>query len=126
MHTFNHILLVDGDASLCLMLRTVLEDRGYRVALSSGGAEARRILREHHIELLIADNGFRSTAGHDLADYARTLGIPTMLMSAELDGEEALAHGLHPYVLKPFRVGEFTDKVEAVLAGSNAVGTAVS
>jgi len=122
MDKFNRILLVDRDAQLCLMLRSLLENRGVRVAVSSGGVEAHRILREHQIELLVADNGFRSAAGLELADYARTLRIPTMLMSAEFDGEEKLATGPHPYILKPFRASEFTDKVQAVLEGSNVVG----
>ena len=122
MHRAIRILLVDGDVPLRLMLRSVLEHEGYDVALSYGGADARREMDAGEIRFLIVDNGFHSAAGLELADYASTLGIPVMLMAEQRGGDEMLARGPHPYIVKPFRTREFADKVRAVLAAANAEG----
>ncbi len=39
------VLIVDDDPNICLMLRAMLEDEGYRVAVATDGPQALRELR---------------------------------------------------------------------------------
>ena len=115
MMKFQHILLVEKQVDVAQMLRTVLEHYGYRVSTAGGDEDGRPILSSDSVDLLIADVALRSNTGIALADHAETLGIPSLLISGDMERWEALEAGPRPFLAKPFRLAEFTQLISGIL-----------
>ena len=120
MEKFRHILVVDDDHSVRDMLRAVLAELGYRVSLAENGAVARPILDLRDVDLLVADELLRGEKGRALADYARSLGVPTLLMSAHNEIKQDFAGLEQHFIGKPFRLQQFHDEVRRVLSQPKA------
>jgi DNA-binding response OmpR family regulator len=115
MTKFQHILLVEKQVDVAQMLCSALEYYGYQVSVAGGDDEGRSILSREPVDLLIADVALRSNAGIALADHAETLGIPSLLISGDLERWEALEAGPRPFLAKPFRLAEFTRLISGIL-----------
>jgi DNA-binding NtrC family response regulator len=116
MADLEHILIVDGDDDIRNVLRLILDDLGYRVSLAEDGAAARPMLDRLDVDLLVADEIRVGERGSQLAAYAGSLGVPTLLMSAYHQTKEALEGGNQHFLGKPFRLERLRDEVKRVLA----------
>jgi DNA-binding response OmpR family regulator len=116
MTKFQHILLVDRQPDVSEMLRGVLEYCGYRVSVAGGDGDGRAILSRDAVDLLIADVAPRSNAGIALAEHAEELGIPSLLISGDIERMDTLEAGPRPFMAKPFRLAHFTDVISGILA----------
>jgi DNA-binding response OmpR family regulator len=112
---FQHVLLVEKQVDVAQMLRSVLEHYGYRVSTAGSDDDGRSILSREAVDLLIADVALRSNTGIVLADHAETLGIPSLLISGDMERWEALEAGPRPFLAKPFRLAEFTRLISDIL-----------
>jgi CheY-like chemotaxis protein len=72
-------------------------------------------LSSDSVDLLIADVALRSNTGIALADHAETLGIPSLLISGDMERWETLEAGPRPFLAKPFRLAEFTQLISGIL-----------
>jgi DNA-binding response OmpR family regulator len=115
MTKFQHILLVDKQPDVAEMLRGVLEYYGYRVSVAACDGDSRSILSQQSVDLLIADVALRSDTGLALADLAETLGIPSLLISGDIERMNALEAGPRPFIAKPFRLAQFTEVISGIL-----------
>ncbi len=115
MMKFRHILVADHDYDVREMLGSYLETLGYRVSACSSGAEVQRVLARSDVDLLIADETMFET-GHRLADHARSLGVPTLLMSAYEEIKDSMEGGPRDFIGKPFRLEKFQNEVTRVMA----------
>jgi DNA-binding response OmpR family regulator len=115
MTRFQHILLVEKQVDVAHTLRTVLEYYGYRVSVAAGDHDGRPILSQKSVDLLIADVALRSNTGIALADHAETLGIPSLLISGDIERWEVLEAGPRPFLPKPFRIAEFKELISGIL-----------
>ena len=115
MARFQHILLVEKQADVAQTLCSALEYYGYHVSVAGDGDDGRSILSREPVDLLIADVALRSNAGIVLADHAATLGIPSLLISGDIERREALEAGPRPFLAKPFRLTEFTRLISGLL-----------
>ena len=110
------ILLVDDDPEVREIVSDILIDYGHRVFAADGGASALRLLEDTpEIELMITDVRMPDISGLELAARARRArdGIRIILISGYF-----LAHDVGMRVLlKPFRMGELQDAVQAELSG---------
>jgi CheY-like chemotaxis protein len=117
------LLVVEDEASLRNLARTVLEKLGYTVLLASNGCEGLRVVREHQgvpIALVISDVIMPLMSGKVMADELavdRPL-LKILFMSGYTD--DALAqHGvLNPAIallLKPYTPAELARKVRQLL-----------
>ncbi len=113
---FLHILVVDDDVDVCAVVCGMLEDMDYRVSVAKNNTDARAILDNNRIDLLIADQLLRGERGLDLATYAQTLGIPSILISGDGDSIEELEVGQYVFLSKPFRLREFYEKIGDALS----------
>jgi len=105
-----HILAVDDNEMVREVIVTMLQEHGYQVTASDGGASMREILqRDEAVDAIVLDAlmpGERSAA---LALHARTRGIPVVMVSGSPDMiESARANGLQ-MLQKPFRSRELID-----------------
>lgn len=121
------ILIVDDEPSIVECLRDLLESRGHFVLEAGCLSDAVTIVRSSAIEVAFIDGQFprnegdRTTGnfGPLLSKQARTLGVRTILISANLDLTEAERSAGFEALDKPFRLVDVLGAVaEAALAGS--------
>ena len=116
MAKFHHILIAEDDTDVGDVLRLILDELGYRVSLAENGATARSLLDRLDVDLLVADEFMFGERGRQLADYAKSLGVPTLLMSADNETKRELAERRQDFIGKPFRLMKFRAEVERILA----------
>jgi DNA-binding response OmpR family regulator len=110
-----HILLVEDDADLLSVLVQVLEQEGYRVSAAATRAEARAILAQGGINLIVADSVLRGGNGDDVARAATRQGLPVIMISGEPERIARLSGGSDPFLQKPFHAAELIALVKRVL-----------
>jgi DNA-binding response OmpR family regulator len=70
-----HVLIVDDNSAICILLRTVIERRGYSVLAFSEPEAALGHMRERkpHLRFAIIDVGLAGMSGIDFARHLREL-----------------------------------------------------
>ncbi len=120
--TAPHILVVEDEQSLALLLAYNLEAEGYTVERAERGDEAELRLAEAPPDLLILDWMLPGVSGLELCRRLRarevTRTLPVIMLTAR--GEEAervrgLSVGADDYVVKPFSVPELMARVRSLL-----------
>jgi CheY-like chemotaxis protein len=105
-----HILAVDDSAVVRQVIAAMLEKQGYRVTTARDGASMRERLQQNDaVDAIILDVLMPGEPSDSLARYARSLGIPVVMISgsletmtvAEIDGLQLLR--------KPFGFEELTN-----------------
>ena len=103
-----HILFVDDETILAEMAKMMLEQLGYRVTVRSNSLEALTTFQNHPdlFDLVITDQTMPGMTGMDLARRLLRLrpDLPVILCtgySALISKEEASAHGIREFALKP-------------------------
>lgn len=126
-----HILIVEDEEPLTLLLRYNLEAEGYRVETLARGDDADTRLREQVPDLLILDWMLPGVSGIELCRRLRardeTKALPIIMLTAR--GEEServrgLATGADDYIVKPFSVPELLARLRALLRRSKPERTA--
>lgn len=99
-----------------MLLVSVVEQYGYRVAGANERSTAAAILRATRPDLLIADVTLRGGNGDDLAKLAREMKIPVLLISGDPLAIERHRGRTTPRLLqKPFRLSELEKMIEELL-----------
>ena len=128
------VLVVDDRGVDRLLLRKLLEGRGYTVLEAADGEEGFEMARFYEPDLIIADTLMPKMDGFGLLKNIKTdektKKIPCIVYSAVYTGydDEKLARllGAIDFIPKPIDGGGFLRRVEVAIAGANAwVGTAV-
>lgn len=117
------ILLVEDDAALLNMTRSMLERRGYRVLSASSPSEALRLADENAdgIDLVMTDVIMPEMSGHDLAAklLERHPAFKCLFMSGHtadiLAQRGVLEEGVH-FIQKPFSMKELVNGVVETLS----------
>ena len=100
------LVVIDDEPAITEVLRLVLEDEGYRVAVAHNGQAGLRLIREEHPDLVLSDVMMPGIGGIELARRVhRDPGLkdtPVVLMSAGR-GPGRDTEGLcRAFVHKPF------------------------
>jgi two-component system KDP operon response regulator KdpE len=113
------ILVVEDDAELRGVLRTMLESNQYRVVDAATGERGLIAARSHRPELIITDLGLPDMDGATLIGRIRDFStVPILVLSArtmEAEKIQALDAGADDYVTKPFSAPELLARVRATL-----------
>lgn len=120
-----HILIVEDDASLRLVVADNLEEEGYRVTVTSSGEQARAWLLGEDPERLAPDLVILDIMLPDLDGYAlcrelrgHHLETPVLMLTARTL-EDDLVHGFDAgaddFLTKPYRLRELLARVRALL-----------
>lgn len=117
--TMFRILVVEDDAGLRDVLRTLLEAEGYRVIEAETAARALIEARSHKPDAVLADLGLPDRDGQAVIRSIREFSpVPIIVLSAramEADKVLALDGGADDYVTKPFSSTELLARVRAAL-----------
>jgi len=120
-----HILIVDDDAGIRMLLEKFLQRHGYRVSSAASAEDARRRMAELQFDLLVLDIMLPGESGLDLARALRKDGqhVPILILTAR--GEppqrvEGLQLGVEDYMPKPFEPEELLLRLGNILRHRNA------
>jgi CheY-like chemotaxis protein len=116
------ILLVEDEATVRVLARKVLTQRGFRVLEASDGAIALRIAASHvgEIDLVLTDVAMPNLGGRGMVEELRELspGLRVLFMSGyakeEIFPEESSATTT-PYLQKPFTSDSLYSQVRSAL-----------
>jgi two-component system KDP operon response regulator KdpE len=119
------VLLIEDDAGIRSVLRTLLESQHYRVAEADTGTRGVIEARSHRPDLAIVDLGLPDRDGQSVVREIRQFSpVPILVLSArtmEADKVAALDAGADDYVTKPFSATELLARVRAAMRRSARV-----
>jgi two-component system phosphate regulon response regulator OmpR len=126
-----HILVVDDDRRIRELLKSYLQDNGFRATATASAGEAREAMRGLAFDLLIVDIMMPGETGIDFVTALRAsqLGVPILILSALGNPEHriaGLASGSDDYLPKPFEPRELLLRVQSILRRAAPKGETVS
>lgn len=111
--------MVDDDAKTVELVRLYLNRDGYRVLTAYDGAEALRLARESHPDLIVLDLMLPGINGLEVCRTLRNESdVPIIMLTAKTTDQDKLTGlglGADDYVTKPFSPRELVARVRAVL-----------
>src|SRR5215469_7165935 len=114
-----NILVVDDEAQITRVLKTMLSAQGYGIRTAADGQLALEEIKSWSPDLVITDLRMPNMDGLELCRRIRTESrIPIIVLSVkgeETTKVEALDAGADDYVTKPFNVNELLARVRAAL-----------
>lgn len=110
------ILLVEDEPEISRVISDILDDAGFRIEVASNYADGVVLLNASQPALLIANVLLPGGGdGHRLAEAARSLGVPTLLVSGHPEVIlEQEARGI-PFLAKPFRLSELKRVIQTLI-----------
>jgi len=125
MEASPHILVVDDHPEIRDGLSKYLDAHGFRSTPADSATTARRIIKDHAIDLVVLDIMMPGEDGLSLCRHLReTVNTPVILLTAmteETDRIVGLEVGADDYVSKPFNPRELLARIKAVLRRTNSL-----
>ncbi len=119
-----HILIIDDDADMRVLVRTTLEAMEHSVEEASDGKDGLAAAQSSQFDLIISDMNMPNMTGWELLrslkSRPQTSATPVIALSAHQtpeDYDEAYREGCAAYIQKPLKLEHLMDKVNEVLAG---------
>jgi len=114
-----NILVVEDEQKLNKLISDYLAQEGYKVTSVFTGKDARRILDNQEIHLIILDWMLPDERGLDICkDVRSNQGTPIIMLTAksdEFDKVMGLEMGADDYMTKPFSLRELAARIKVVL-----------
>ena len=121
--TDQHILVIDDDDRLRLLLRRFLEESGFRVTDVGSASAARQALQSLVFDVMIVDIMMPGETGLELlADLRWTNPVPALFLTAMSETEHRIAGleaGADDYMSKPFEPRELVLRIKSILGRSS-------
>lgn len=116
-----HLLLVDDDPAVRLLLSDELEGYGYRVTALSDGEQAMQWLNQHQADVLILDLQMQGLDGLQVMERLQQLGLPPAMIMltahSSLDtAVMAMRRGGCDFLSKPCHISDLLAAIERGLA----------
>ncbi len=114
-----HLLVVDDDDRIRMLLQKYLLRNGYLVTTARDAAQARRLLHGLVFDLIVLDVMMPGEDGVTLTRHIRDAGsTPVLLLTARGEAEDRIAGfeaGADDYLPKPFEPRELLLRITAIL-----------
>ncbi len=124
------ILVVDDDMQIIRLVRSYLEQAGFRVATAGDGNTALAAIRSEQPDLVVLDLMLPGRDGLSITQHMRSdpklSSIPILMLTARVDDIDrilGLEMGADDYVTKPFNPREVVARVKAILRRSQQSST---
>jgi DNA-binding NtrC family response regulator len=117
----SYILVVDDEPDIRTLLRDILEDEGYDVAIAENGEAARKAYRQHRPDLILLDIWMPDVDGITLLKEWSEQGelpMPVIMMSGHGTVEtavEATRLGAYDFIEKPLSLAKLLLTIEHAL-----------
>jgi DNA-binding response OmpR family regulator len=122
------ILVVDDDHEIAESMRTVLENKGFRVLVARDGNAGLMIAERENPELIVLDMMMPKKSGFLVLEKLRSRPgglIPTIMITGN-EGSRHRAYaemlGVRDYIRKPFAMEKLVRSVEKVLGIKTRAG----
>ena len=130
----SQVLVVDDDPAVRLLLRRMLEARGYQVVEAGDGSEALRSLRSRPADCIITDICMPGMGGCDLIAALRREAprIPVIAITGAVDTSSdsfqnlARAFGVKGVLAKPFTARQLLETVQLLAGGEGQPSVSTS
>ena len=122
------ILIAADEEPIANLIRVNLTRAGYECTCACDGEEAADQMENGHFDLLLLDIMLPKINGYELMEYAKTLQLPVIFITAMGTTEhkvKGLKMGAEDYISKPFEIVELLARVETVLRRYNKIGKTI-
>lgn len=114
------ILVVDDEPIVVEIAKRKLEERGYEVITAQDGIEALEALKKKIPNMILLDIQMPRMNGYafimEKVKVPEYLPIPVIVLTAYAEMEPLFKrHGVKAYLLKPLKLQELLDKVQAIV-----------
>ena len=108
------IMVVDDEAIVRLLLKTILENSNYVVLEAFDGPDALHIVYHHHIDLAIVDSDMPLMQGSELVRQIKVKrpNMPIIMITANPPAN----HGCDVLLVKPIKSADILSAVNSLLA----------
>ena len=115
-----HILVVDDEPAIVIVVRERLEREGFRVRAAASGEEALAHLEAEPADLVVLDVMLPGIDGFEVLRQLRGAGdrVPVVVLTArdeDVDKIVGLELGADDYLVKPFNPRELSARIRALL-----------
>lgn len=121
----HHVLIIEDNEDIVIMLKTMLEMKGYQVSTTMELNEPLATIMNFSPDLLLMDMLLSGADGRDICKLVKQPGgpiahMPVIMISAHPDArKECLAAGADYFLEKPFDMEVFFKVVENALKQKN-------
>ncbi len=120
-----HLLVVDDDREIRVLLKRFLGRQGFRVSTAADGDEMQRMMADWKIDLVILDLMLPGRDGLTICrELRRSSLVPVVMltvMGEENDRIRGFSGGADDYIAKPFNPHELLARIRAVLRRTRMV-----
>ncbi|VAW11925.1 Two-component transcriptional response regulator, LuxR family [hydrothermal vent metagenome] len=125
-----HLLVVDDDRDIRVLLKQFLTRQGFRVTTAADGYEMQAALSDWKIDLVVLDLMLPGKDGlsicRDLRATSRMPIVMLTVMGEENDRIQGFGDGADDYIAKPFNPHELLARIRAVLHRTHMVPPAAA
>ena len=120
------ILVVDDDPDIGIMLKMMLEYKGYAVTLLSNAGQTEQQLSNEVTDLVILDMLIAGTNGTDVCRSIRSnplsAEVPVLMISALPDARNVcIDAGANDFISKPFEMKELLSRITHLITRAETV-----
>ncbi|OIQ94730.1 transcriptional regulatory protein OmpR [mine drainage metagenome] len=119
MDNQGHILVVDDDAEIRILVAEYLTLNGYRVSVAQDGVQLRGALAAERPDLIVLDLMLPGEDGLSLCrDLRARSNLPVIMLTArreEIDRIIGIEMGADDYLVKPFNPRELLARIKSIL-----------
>jgi DNA-binding response OmpR family regulator len=112
------VLVIEDEADIRQLLRTLLEREGYKVAEAVEGRDGVRQFHQSHPDIVVLDVGLPDLDGWQVLERIRDMSdVPVLMLTAlgtERDKVRGLNSGADDYLTKPFSRSELLARLQAI------------
>lgn len=115
------ILIAEDEEPIANLIKMNLRRAGYQCEWAPDGEQAADMMDHEKFDLLLLDIMLPGINGYELMDYAKTLELPVIFLTAlgSVDNKvKGLKMGADDYLTKPFGMMEMVSRIRAVLRRS--------
>lgn len=113
------ILIIDDDMDLSMLIKDMLEDKGYEACLTGSMDEAYAILQKEHFHLILLDINLPDGTGFRFCEELRRVStVPVIFASARTSEDDkiiGLDMGGDDYIPKPYSLKELMSRINSLL-----------
>jgi len=120
MNKKEKILVLDDDPDIGMMIKMMLEYKGYSVTVSERAEQAHEILKNDEFDLIIMDMLLSGVNGTDLCSEFKKdssiADIPIIMISAHPNAKDiCLQAGADEFISKPFDMHDILSKIDRLI-----------